>query len=113
MSSTMSTEHQRILQYYEQIAAKSGEMLLAARAADWDLLCEKEGESAALIAELKGMGDLPPMNEQERKLRVQCLKQILADDAEIRQLTEPWLHELEQLLQSSANQSRLGAAYQQ
>ena len=106
-----ANDQSRILRYYEQIASKSGEMLMAARSADWDLLCEKEGESAALIADLKALGDLPPLGDEERKQRIKLLKKILNDDAEIRQLTEPWLHELEQLLQANANESRLGAAY--
>ncbi len=35
------------------------------------------------------------LSAQEQKRRVQLLREILADDAEIRARSEPWLQELE------------------
>ncbi|RCS58224.1 flagellar protein FliT [Parvibium lacunae] len=103
--------HPNVIDYYEQIASKSGEMLLAAKAGDWDMLCQKENESANLIEQLRALGEQPVLNDTDRKRRLQLLKKILADDAQIRELTEPWVKQLQSMLHSSQNSRRLGAAY--
>ncbi len=104
-------EEDNVLHYYESIAGQSQRMLSAARAGDWDDLCAAEEECARLIAHLKQLGDTPPLNTGERERRMQILKQMLAEDAEIRDLTEPWLKQLEQLLGNAGNQRRLSDSY--
>jgi hypothetical protein len=39
------------------------------------------------------------------------IRQVLAEDAEIRRLTQPWLRRIEELLRASSNQLRLGDTY--
>lgn len=100
-----------MLRYYESIAGQSQRMLSAARAGDWEDLCAAEQECARLIAQLKQLGDAPPLAAGESERRMQILKQLLAEDAEIRDLTEPWLKQLGEMLGSTGNQRRLGNAY--
>lgn len=104
-------EEDSVLRYYESIAGQSQRMLLAAQAGDWEDLCAAEKECAQLIAHLKQLGDKPPLDSVERTRRMQILKTMLAEDAQIRDLTEPWLKQLENLLHSAGNARRLGSSY--
>ncbi len=104
-------EEESVLRYYESIAGQSQRMLSAARAGDWEDLCAAEEECARLIDHLKQLGDAPPLSADERERRMQILKQMLAEDAEIRDLTEPWLKQLEELLGNAGNQRRLSDRY--
>jgi flagellar protein FliT len=101
----------RSLHHYESIAIASGEMLVAARAGDWDALIAAEGRCAASIKALAAEGDAKPANEQERARRVELIRKVLADDAAIRDLTQPWLRRLEDFLHSAGNARRLQNAY--
>lgn len=105
------SQEDSVLRYYESIAGQSQRMLLAAKAGDWEDLCAAEKECARLIDHLKQLGEQPPMNSTERERRMQILKNILAEDAQIRDLTEPWLKQLENLLHSAGNTRRLGGSY--
>jgi flagellar protein FliT len=100
-----------VLNYYQSIAHKSSEMLAAAQAGNWDLLCMKEEECAHLIAELKAIGSSIMDDDAEKRERIQLLKKILADDAQIRELTEPWLKQLESLLRGAGNAKKLNSTY--
>lgn len=104
-------EKNNVLQYYESIAGQSQRMLLAAKAGNWEDLCAAEEECARLIEHLQQLGDKPPMSSSERERRMQILKTMLAEDAQIRDLTEPWLKQLENLLHSAGNARRLGGSY--
>lgn len=99
------------LQHYESIAVASGEMLTAARAGDWDALIAAESRCAASIKALAAVGDARPASESERARRIELIRKVLADDAAIRDLTQPWLRRLEDFLHSAGNTRRLQNAY--
>ena len=110
MSSRLETE-QQIVDRYRRMADASHRMLSAAREDDWDQVCIAEKECATLIRELSGMGDLAPADPALRQQKVDLMKRVLADDAEIRLLTQPWLKKLDAMLRSPDNVARLGRAY--
>lgn len=87
-----------VLARYEEIAALSRCMLAAAHAGDWSEVSRLEGRCRELIAELKGAVRHARLNRAEQRRRIELLRGILADDAEIRRRTEPWLLQLERLL---------------
>ena len=91
----MSTE---LLKYYEAIERASQDMLEAARGGDWDSVVKLEGACAVLIAQLKHAAAQAPLQSEEAKLKSRIMQRILVNDAEIRQLAEPWLEDLEQIL---------------
>ncbi len=99
------------LWYYESIAAASGRMLHAARGGDWDELVEQEKACARLIEALRASGTERQLSDDSLKRKGAILRKVLAEDAEIRRLTQPWLSRLEQLLHSSVNARRLGDTY--
>ncbi|MFN7834479.1 MAG: flagellar protein FliT [Burkholderiaceae bacterium] len=110
-------EHDTIvLQFYASIAEASGQMLDAARNGDWDTLCLAEKHCASLIGRLqttyRSTGtDAHSITDSEKRRRIAYIKKILADDAAIRNITEPRLKQLESFLQVSSNSQKLNSTY--
>jgi len=101
-----------LLGYYEAIAQVSQLMLVAARGGDWETLIDAERCCAALITRLKtdaaGTDALGPA-AQRRKFEI--IRGVLADDAEIRSLTQPRLREIEGNLGSARAARAVAATY--
>jgi flagellar protein FliT len=87
-----------LLQYYEAIEQASTEMLKAARAGDWDQVVKLEGACALLISQLKSAAHARHLGSEEAQLKSRIMQRILINDAEIRQLAEPWLEDLDGIL---------------
>lgn len=102
---------QQIVDRYARMASASHRMLLAAREDDWDRVCEAEQECSAIIAELSTMGDLSPADPELRQRKLGLMKRVLADDAEIRLLSQPWRNKLESILAAPTMTARLDRAY--
>jgi len=100
-----------IIAHYAAIADASGRMLAAARSGDWDGLVTAEEECARRVATLEALGDVAPRDAQERHMRIVILKDILAHDAEIRELTAPWLTQLETMLRNMSRGRHVRQAY--
>jgi flagellar protein FliT len=97
----IAMEDKALLGYYEAIEQASEDMLQAARDGDWDRVVKLEGACAVLISQLKHAAanrDLAP-EEVRRKSRI--MQRILKNDAQIRNLAEPWLEDLDRLLAGS------------
>ncbi len=84
----------QLISYYEAIEKASVDMLSAARSGDWDEVCKLEGACALLIAQLKHAAGQQQLAPDEMPLKTQLMQRILVNDAEIRQLAEPWLDEI-------------------
>ncbi|HEX4327196.1 MAG TPA: flagellar protein FliT [Burkholderiales bacterium] len=100
-----------IIAHYAAIADASGRMLAAARCGDWDGLVTAEEECAHRVATLEALGDVAPRDAHERHMRIVILKDILAHDAEIRELTAPWLTQLETMLRNMSRGRHVRQAY--
>jgi flagellar protein FliT len=87
-----------LLQYYEAIEQASADMLLAARAGNWDAVVKLEGACALLISQLKHAATKQALDTEEAQLKSRIMQRILINDAEIRQLAEPWLEDLDGIL---------------
>lgn len=87
-----------LLHYYEAIEKASQTMLEAARTGDWDRVLKLEGACALLIAQLKQTAAKTALEADEAQFKSRIMQRILVNDAEIRQLAEPWLDELDNLL---------------
>lgn len=87
-----------LLNYYEAIEQASQDMLEAARIGDWDHVVKLEGACALLITQLKRNAAEKPLASDEAQLKSRIMQRILVNDAEIRQLAEPWLEDLDNLL---------------
>ena len=102
-----------MIETYETILAITQQMLSAARTANWDLLVCREQECRQLVERLMSAcsGNEIVLEPQVRKRKVEIIRKVLADDAEIRNLTDPWMHRLQHLLASVGKERKLHAAY--
>ena len=101
----------QILACYEVLGAASARMLRAARGDDLDGLAGAAADCATMIARLHGLGDGVAMSDESKRRKMAIIRQILADDAQIRDLTHPWMRRLEVLIGGAATQRRLQQAY--
>lgn len=95
---------------YEDIAAATARMLEAARSADWDGLVAAESACAAHIARARACA-ADPLGEEERRMKAELIRRMLAHDAEIRACVNPWMARLEHLLATSAQRARARDGY--
>lgn len=87
-----------LLDRYESIAVTSRAMVAAARIQDWVEVQRLEQLCIVQVQHLKAAAQLQALKPDDQATRLRLLRSILADDAEIRRLAEPWLAELEHLL---------------
>ena len=81
-----------VLSIYENIAGLSNQMAAAARLGDWDGLSKLEGQCAnAARATATGV---PALSGAPRLRKIDLLKQILANDRDIRDMTDPWMNQV-------------------
>jgi flagellar protein FliT len=107
------------LPIYENMALLSAQMLAAAQNANWDLLNLLESLSEKYLAELKentgasgsAETEIDNSNATLRERKVAIINKILADDRDIRTLTEPRLTELTKLIGNKRNERKILRAY--
>jgi flagellar protein FliT len=87
-----------LLSYYEAIERASADMLLAARAGDWDLVVKLEGACGLLISQLKQAARGETLQPLDVQARTRIMQRILLRDAEIRHLAEPWLEQIDLMI---------------
>lgn len=100
---------------YQSISNVTGEMAAAARAGEWDRLAALERSCTALVvrlsaAQLEATQPTQLTSEMLRR-KVELIHKILADDAEIRGYTEPWMGRVQHLLGNAGMERRLRRAY--
>ncbi|MEY4765368.1 MAG: hypothetical protein RI907_2041 [Pseudomonadota bacterium] len=96
-----------LLTYYEAIEHASQDMLSAARAGDWDTVVKLEGACAVLIAQLKHAAEDHPLGPDEVALKSRIMQRILVNDAEIRNLAEPWINDLSRMMGSNTDPQKM------
>ncbi|MFN0183654.1 MAG: flagellar protein FliT [Aquabacterium sp.] len=97
-TNTEGTMHAQLLNYYEAIEQASADMLMAARAGNWEQVIKLEGACVLLISQLKQAARGQQLSSQESQLKSRIMQRILVNDAEVRHLAEPWLDDLDRLL---------------
>ncbi len=105
-------QHEHILELYISISAKTGEMVEAAKASDWDRLVALEQDCRTLTDALRQVDTRPVEGAHFTKRKFELLRKALADDAKVRECTEPWMQQLAQYLGSARQQHRLHLAYE-
>ncbi|MBC7483423.1 MAG: flagellar protein FliT [Rhizobacter sp.] len=87
-----------LLNYYGAIEKASQDMLEAARQGNWDQVLKLEGACAVLISQLKHDAAGRKLGADESKFKSRIMQRILVNDAQIRQLAEPQLEALDELI---------------
>ena len=106
--------YENILDIYDRASIKSGEMLEAAKSSDWDRLIDLERECRALVDNLRSVDtetSTPSRDQGYVQRKTRLIRKVLADDAEVRRYTEPWMEQLQVFLGSTRQEGRLLRAY--
>ena len=96
---------------FERIASLTADMAVAARNADWDWLIKLESMCRTEFEAAHAAQPLPPHSVEFVRHKSVLLRQILADDAEIRRLVEPRVEELAVWLGNTGNSRQLNNVY--
>ena len=100
-----------LIDLYENVAVITDKMLHAARQRDWELLCQLESNCSSTVAIIQKNEVPVPLTPELKERKISMIKKILADDKEIRDITEPWMAELADLMQSNQTSRKLNQAY--
>lgn len=100
------------LKTYDAILATTGKMLAAAQNSEWDQLIQLEQECRQLTEILIQNDQEPILDKELLEKKVEMIHQILADDAQIRAITEPWMMKLQDILNTNSRTRDLQFAYQ-
>lgn len=95
---SLSMAPQTLLDYYKAIESASRQMLEAAQVEDWDQVVRLEGACAVLIEQLRAKSRSQNLAPKERGEKQRLMLSILRHDAEIRNLAEPWLADIDHML---------------
>lgn len=99
-----------IIADYQHLSDLTGKMREAASNNDWDGLIALEKMCANQVARIKPR-DAVLTDESARREKAALIRKMLADDKAIREQTEPWMRQLQQIMQSARSEQRLQNAY--
>lgn len=99
------------IENYEFLSSVMGQMRAAATQGEWDHLVELEKQCSQRVDVMKAQDAVTPLDESTRLRKVALIRKILADDAEIRNHTQPWMAQLQRIMQSAGQERRLLEAY--
>jgi flagellar protein FliT len=106
-----SLDKEQLLLTYDQLSNTTGFMLSAAQAGDWQRLASLEKDCSKLVARLSALETDEPLPEGLAARKAALLRKVLADDAAIRDITEPWLARLGAMLGANSCERRLLSSY--
>jgi len=106
-----ATETEILLCTYDCLSATTGHMLSAAQSGDWDRLVALERDCTDIVARLSALETEDPLPVGIRDRKAALLRKVLADDAAIRDITEPQLKRLSHMLDANRSEQRLMRAY--
>jgi len=93
-----------LMEHYRAIEAASEHMLTAAQCQDWPEMLKQQEVCAVHIEQLRRAAACgEELDATQRSERSQIMQRILANDAQIRHLTEPWMAQIEYLLKGGKN----------
>jgi flagellar protein FliT len=103
--------NEELLSRYEALAVLMAKMHEAADGDNWGIVIALQDQYKQLVDGLKPDHGLPALNEGQRARKHDLLRQILSDDAIIRDLASPRLARLSALLSSNRNTRALQEMY--
>jgi len=85
-----------VLAVYENLAGLTGQMAQAAKAGDWNEFAQLNMEAKVQAA--PAAAGMPALTGAKRLSKIELLKQLMANDRAIRDVTEPWNAQVERAL---------------
>jgi flagellar protein FliT len=87
-----------LLDHYHAIEATSQKMLLSAQSGYWEEVVECEAACTLMISKLRDLSQIESLSPEARREKTGIMKRILKNDAQIRCLAEPWLEDIDLLM---------------
>lgn len=100
-----------VIENYEFLSSITGQMRMAAMQGEWGHLVELEKQCSQRVETMKIQDAATSLDEGTRLRKVALIRKILADDAEIRNHTEPRMAQLQRIMKSVGQERRLQQAY--
>jgi flagellar protein FliT len=100
-----------VIANYESLSSITSKMRDAAVHGEWGQLIVLEQQCSRHVAAMKPADAEAKLDELARQRKIELIKKILADDAEIRNRTEMWTGQLQRIMQSNRQEQRLQQAY--
>ena len=87
-----------LLDHYHAIEATSQKMLVSAQDGCWEEVVECEAFCSLIISKLRLQSKVESLTPEARKVKTGIMMRILQNDAQIRCLAEPWLEDIDLLM---------------
>ncbi|WP_230427844.1 flagellar protein FliT [Undibacterium luofuense] len=104
-------ESNDVISLYENVACITDKMLCAAQLRDWEALSELESDCSREVEKIQSSDSISLLTPELRQKKIRVIQHILANDRQIRDITEPWMAELQQLMRSSSTSMKLNKTY--
>jgi hypothetical protein len=101
----------RAIENYEALSALTRELREAAARGEWDQLEEIQKKRASLFESMVPVDSTATLDQPARHRKDELIQQVLADEAEIRELVHSHLAQLQTALQDSRQELRLLKEY--
>ncbi|MBU1689541.1 MAG: flagellar protein FliT [Gammaproteobacteria bacterium] len=101
----------QVIANYELLSALTVQMREAAEQGKWEELISLEQKCTNLVTAMKPIDARSTLDETARQRKDQLIHKILADESEIRNHTQAWMGELQNLLKSNRQAQRLQQKY--
>lgn len=102
---------EKVLNLYENVNHITHEMLLAAQIKDWTQFAKLGSKYHQEVDTLKDYDSVTKLSGPQLDKKFEILKTILKTDRAIRDITEPWMRNLDLLMQSNKVQYKLESNY--
>lgn len=100
-----------LMSIYAEVADITSHMVGAAESNDWLLLAKLEERCSVQVQAIKDDPDPVKLGREEYDQKLKMIKKILADDRKIRDITQPRMAQLTEMMQRSSTQRKLARAY--
>ncbi|MBW8072592.1 MAG: flagellar protein FliT [Ferrovum sp.] len=107
----MSLAFPSAVQNYEALSSLMGLMREAAASGQWDRLVALEMKCQERVQIMRQADARSTLEESERTHKKALILKILADDASIRQNTQPWMEKLQWALRNTRQEKKVRQAY--
>lgn len=99
------------VQQYESLSVLMGLMREAAATGEWDRLVTLEQQAQQRVQVMRQTDPQVTLDESEKERKKALILKMLADDASIRNHTQPWMEKLQWALRSSRQEQKVRRAY--
>lgn len=100
-----------VIENYQHLSSLTAQMSVFAAQGEWDHLVELEKQCSLRVETIKTLDAAFQLNESALLRKAELIRKILADDAEVRKHTGPWMEQLQRSMQSAGQEHRLHQAY--